>query len=385
MNLNFDFDASTLLKNWWKIVKENFITIQDSFNQEVSDREDSIQEHENAAVLPHPDGCVTIAKMSSDAFDEEPTNDSQNLVKSGALKKYIDDNTFHVNESIGHIDLDSMISEYGTYGVMCNTDESETLNFPNGEMAGNLTVVSVLDGYMQIFTSYDTKVTYIRFNLGGDFDDWVQITHLTDEAPTKDSENIVLSGAVYQALINLDSNLYENEIKPLDEALARKIEDVAYGSPGYSPSAELVELFSSNANGNKSIWVDDACDFFAYRCFDTNQRLGIVSDGGEIYRNSFYVAISTSRFDWTNNKIRIFDILPQLYNNSVVDTHIHVRAGYLSEDGQYMQTDNPIGAYLDGMELFLMSNYSEADYIVVMGYVDTSIYGVNMNGVREIN
>ncbi|MCD8391219.1 MAG: tail fiber protein, partial [Firmicutes bacterium] len=41
MNLDFDFDGTTKLKNWWGQVKSNFQTVQDEHNDEVSAREDA--------------------------------------------------------------------------------------------------------------------------------------------------------------------------------------------------------------------------------------------------------------------------------------------------------------------------------------------------------
>ncbi len=40
MNLNFNFDGKTLLKNWWGVVKANFRKIQDTFNAHKADYDD---------------------------------------------------------------------------------------------------------------------------------------------------------------------------------------------------------------------------------------------------------------------------------------------------------------------------------------------------------
>lgn len=52
MNLNFNFNGKTLLKNWWSIVKANFQTIQDTFNN-----------HKTNPVIDHPDKSVTTTKL----------------------------------------------------------------------------------------------------------------------------------------------------------------------------------------------------------------------------------------------------------------------------------------------------------------------------------
>ena len=53
MNLNLNFNGKMLLKNWWGIVKANFQTIQDTFNN-----------HKTNSVIDHPDGSVTTAKLA---------------------------------------------------------------------------------------------------------------------------------------------------------------------------------------------------------------------------------------------------------------------------------------------------------------------------------
>lgn len=47
MNLNFNFNGKTLLREWWKTVKDNFQKIQDAFNT-----------HRTASELDHPDKSV---------------------------------------------------------------------------------------------------------------------------------------------------------------------------------------------------------------------------------------------------------------------------------------------------------------------------------------
>ncbi len=54
MNLNFNFDGKTLLRNWWKIVEANFRTIQAAF----ADHLNKFNEHKTAAELDHPDKSV---------------------------------------------------------------------------------------------------------------------------------------------------------------------------------------------------------------------------------------------------------------------------------------------------------------------------------------
>lgn len=41
MNLNTNYSGKTLLKNWWTIVRDNFKTIQDAHNTEVSERQNA--------------------------------------------------------------------------------------------------------------------------------------------------------------------------------------------------------------------------------------------------------------------------------------------------------------------------------------------------------
>ena len=47
MNLNFNFDAKTLLRNWWTIVRDNFRAVQDEFNQHVKDFEAAKKDLQN--------------------------------------------------------------------------------------------------------------------------------------------------------------------------------------------------------------------------------------------------------------------------------------------------------------------------------------------------
>lgn len=54
MQLNFNFNGKTLLRNWWGIVKENFQTIQTAF----ADHLNKFTEHKTSVELDHPDKSV---------------------------------------------------------------------------------------------------------------------------------------------------------------------------------------------------------------------------------------------------------------------------------------------------------------------------------------
>ncbi len=91
MNLNLDFTGATLLKNWWKTVKENFSSIQENFNS-----------HNTNTVLDHPNGSVTTSKLASravtkaklsadivnqlDVFEEHINNPSQEIADGTIIK-----------------------------------------------------------------------------------------------------------------------------------------------------------------------------------------------------------------------------------------------------------------------------------------------------------
>ena len=64
MKLNFNFSGKTLLKDWWKIVRDNFTAIQTDHN-ELSDR---VNTHKTAKVIDHPDKSVTSAKIADKAI-----------------------------------------------------------------------------------------------------------------------------------------------------------------------------------------------------------------------------------------------------------------------------------------------------------------------------
>lgn len=59
MNLNFNFTGKTTLKDWWKIVKENFTTIKSNF-----------ESHQNAAELNHPDKSVKQRHIADKAVGQ---------------------------------------------------------------------------------------------------------------------------------------------------------------------------------------------------------------------------------------------------------------------------------------------------------------------------
>lgn len=64
MKLNFNFSGKTLLKDWWKIVRDNFTAIQTDHNE----LSDSVNTHKTAKVIDHPDKSVTSAKIADKAI-----------------------------------------------------------------------------------------------------------------------------------------------------------------------------------------------------------------------------------------------------------------------------------------------------------------------------
>lgn len=64
MKLNFNFSGKTLLKDWWKIVRDNFTAIQTEHNE----LSDSVNTHKTAEVIDHPDKSVTSAKIADKAI-----------------------------------------------------------------------------------------------------------------------------------------------------------------------------------------------------------------------------------------------------------------------------------------------------------------------------
>lgn len=47
MKLNFNFSGKTLMRDWWKIVKDNFTDVQEEFNSHVSDFESAVETLQN--------------------------------------------------------------------------------------------------------------------------------------------------------------------------------------------------------------------------------------------------------------------------------------------------------------------------------------------------
>lgn len=64
MKLNFNFSGKTLLKDWWKIVRDNFTAIQTDHNE----LSDSVNTHKTAEVIDHPDKSVTSTKIADKAI-----------------------------------------------------------------------------------------------------------------------------------------------------------------------------------------------------------------------------------------------------------------------------------------------------------------------------
>lgn len=67
MKLNFNFSGKTLLKDWWKIVRDNFTAIQTDHNE----LSDSVNTHKTAEVIDHPDKSVTSTKIADKAIHTE--------------------------------------------------------------------------------------------------------------------------------------------------------------------------------------------------------------------------------------------------------------------------------------------------------------------------
>ena len=67
MKLNFNFSGKTLLKDWWKIVRDNFTAIQTDHNE----LSDSVNTHKTAKVIDHPDKSVTSTKIADKAIHTE--------------------------------------------------------------------------------------------------------------------------------------------------------------------------------------------------------------------------------------------------------------------------------------------------------------------------
>lgn len=105
MNLNFNFNGKTLLRNWWKIVEANFRTIQTAF----ADHLNKFTEHKTAAELDHPDksvktrhiadyaigttqlaqGAVNNARISNNAVDTRTVKDK--VITKAKLEQSIQD------------------------------------------------------------------------------------------------------------------------------------------------------------------------------------------------------------------------------------------------------------------------------------------------------
>lgn len=67
MKLNFNFSGKTLLKDWWKIARDNFTAIQNDHNE----LSDSVNTHKTAEVIDHPDKSVTSTKIADKAIHTE--------------------------------------------------------------------------------------------------------------------------------------------------------------------------------------------------------------------------------------------------------------------------------------------------------------------------
>lgn len=64
MNLKLNFDGKTLLKNWWKLVRDNFITINTNF-----------ESHRSSATLDHSDKSVKNRHIDNAAVSTDQIED----------------------------------------------------------------------------------------------------------------------------------------------------------------------------------------------------------------------------------------------------------------------------------------------------------------------
>ena len=98
MKLNFNFSGKTLLKDWWKIVRDNFTAIQTDHNE----LSDSVNTHKTAKVIDHPDKSVTSTKIADKAIRTEHIANyaiTKDKVANGAVTTdKIADNSITVNE-----------------------------------------------------------------------------------------------------------------------------------------------------------------------------------------------------------------------------------------------------------------------------------------------
>lgn len=119
MKLNFNFSGKTLLKDWWKIVRDNFTAIQTDHNE----LSDSVNTHKTAEVIDHPDKSVTSTKIADKAIYTEHIANyaiTKDKVANGAVTTdKIADNSITVNEL--------------TLDIVANLGKANTFLYSDGE------------------------------------------------------------------------------------------------------------------------------------------------------------------------------------------------------------------------------------------------------------
>ncbi len=142
MNLNFNFNGKTLLRNWWKIVEENFRTIQTVINDHLN----KFTEHRTAAELDHPNksvqtrhiadyaigttqlaqGAVNNVRISNNAVDTRTVKD-KTITKAKleqSIQDFIDNEPQERQEADGNLQMqidaitvqNTIKDLYGEYG-----------------------------------------------------------------------------------------------------------------------------------------------------------------------------------------------------------------------------------------------------------------------------
>lgn len=119
MKLNFNFSGKTLLKDWWKIVRDNFTAIQTDHNE----LSDSVNTHKTAEVIDHPDKSVTSTKIADKAIRTAHIANyaiTKDKVANGAVTTdKIAANSITVNEL--------------TLDIVANLGKSNTFLYSDGE------------------------------------------------------------------------------------------------------------------------------------------------------------------------------------------------------------------------------------------------------------
>jgi hypothetical protein len=163
MNLNFDFNGKTLLKNWWQIVSDNFKTVQSEFAALTS----SLTTHKTAATLDHPNKSVTTDKIADKA------------VTTAKIADY----------AIGATQLAQYsISSAKIYPNAVLTSHIKDENITKAKLSSELKTT------LETLASDDTNLTKRVTSLEE------QAGRTVDEELSEDSKNPVASSAIYEAM-----------------------------------------------------------------------------------------------------------------------------------------------------------------------------------------